>query len=83
MIELTIEVEGMKCGMCETHVNDVIRHVSGVKKVKSSHKKKQTIVVVEDGVNHEEIVKAITSQGYSVGKIDAKPYTKRGLFRKE
>ncbi|MDE7076510.1 MAG: cation transporter, partial [Clostridia bacterium] len=33
MIELTIEVEGMKCGMCESHVNDVVRRVSGVKKV--------------------------------------------------
>ncbi len=33
MIELIIEVEGMKCGMCESHVNDVVRKVVGVKKV--------------------------------------------------
>ena len=33
MIELTIEVEGMKCGMCESHVNDSIRRACFVKKL--------------------------------------------------
>ena len=37
MLKITLEVEGMHCGMCETHVNDVVRRVDGVKKVKSSH----------------------------------------------
>ena len=23
MLKITLEVEGMRCGMCETHVNDV------------------------------------------------------------
>ena len=88
MIELTIEVEGMKCGMCESHVNDVVRRVSGVKKVNSSHSKNQTVVIADDGVNQEEddgvnqeeIVKAITTQGYGVGRTEVKPYEKRGLF---
>ena len=80
MVELTIEVEGMKCGMCESHVNDVVRRVSGVKKVNSLHSKNQTVVVADDGVNQEEIVKAITAQGYGVGRTEAKPYEKRGLF---
>lgn len=80
MIEITVEVEGMKCGMCESHVNDVVRRVIGVKKVSSSHSKNQTVVVAEDNVNCEEIVKAISAQGYGVGKMDCKPYEKRGLF---
>ena len=37
MLKIVLEVEGMRCGMCETHVNDVVRRVDGVKKVKSSH----------------------------------------------
>ena len=41
----------MRCGMCETHVNDVVRRVDGVKKVKSSHAKGRTEVVAEDSVN--------------------------------
>lgn len=80
MIELTVEVEGMKCGMCESHVNDVVRAVAGVKKVSSSHSKNQTVVVADDGVNQEEIRKAIAAQGYGVGGIAVKPYEKRGLF---
>ncbi|MCM1438854.1 MAG: cation transporter [Roseburia sp.] len=80
MIEITVEVEGMKCGMCESHVNGVVRRVEGVKKVSSSHAKGRTVVVAEDGVNREEIVKAVTAQGYGVGKITEKPYEKRGLF---
>lgn len=81
MIELIIEVEGMKCGMCESHVNDVVRRVSGVKKVNSSHSKNQTVIVAEDGVNQEEIVKAIAAQGYGVGRTEVKPYVKRRFFR--
>lgn len=80
MIELIIEVEGMKCGMCESHVNDVVRRVSGVKKVNSSHSKNQTVVIGEDSVNQEEIVKAIIAQGYGVGRTEVKPYVKKGLF---
>lgn len=51
MLKITLEVEGMHCGMCETHVNDVVRRVDGVKKVKSSHAKGRTEVVAEDSVN--------------------------------
>ena len=32
MLKIVLEVEGMHCGMCETHVNDVVRRVEGVKK---------------------------------------------------
>lgn len=37
--------------MCETHVNDVVRRVEGVKKVASSHAKGRTEVIAEDGVD--------------------------------
>ena len=80
MIELTIEVEGMKCGMCESHVNDVVRRVLGVKKVASSHSKNRTVVVAEDDVDRQAIINAITAQGYTVGNVSVKPYEKRGLF---
>ena len=63
MLKITLEVEGMHCGMCETHVNDVVRRVEGVKKVKSSHAKGRTEVVAEDSVNTELIKEAIAKQG--------------------
>ena len=41
MLKITMEVEGMRCGMCETHVNDVVRRVEGVKKGKILARKGQ------------------------------------------
>lgn len=80
MIELTIEVKGMRCGMCESHVNDVVRRVDGVKKVSSSHLKNKTVVIAEDDVDRESIVRAIAAQGYETGHMECGPYVKRGLF---
>ncbi len=39
MIKLTVGVEDMACGMCESHVNDAVRNTFSVKKVTSSHTK--------------------------------------------
>ena len=80
MLKIVLEVEGMHCGMCETHVNDVVRRVEGVKKVKSSHAKGRTEVVAEDSVNTALIKEAIAKQGYTVGNIQSQPYEKHGLF---
>lgn len=80
MIKITLQVEGMRCGMCETHVNDVVRRVKEVKTVKSSHAKGRTEVVAEDGVGIELIKEAIAKQGYGVGRIETQPYEKHGLL---
>ena len=80
MRKITLEVEGMRCGMCETHVNDVVRRVEGVKKVKSSHAKGRTEVIAEDDADIERIKEAIAKQGYGVGQVVCEPYEKRGLF---
>ena len=37
MIKTTVEVNGMMCGMCESHVNEAVRKNFTVKKVQSSH----------------------------------------------
>lgn len=83
MLKITLEVEGMRCGMCETHVNDVVRRMDGVKKVRSFHAKGRTEVIAEDGVNIELIKEAIAKQGYGVGRIETEPYVKRGLFSRK
>ena len=36
MVKITLDIEGMACGMCEAHVNDAIRKAFSVKKVSSS-----------------------------------------------
>ena len=48
MTKYTLVVDGMMCGMCESHVNDAVRKAFPVKKVTSSHSRKQTVVVAEE-----------------------------------
>ena len=74
------QIEGMRCGMCETHVGDVVRRVEGVKKVASSHAKGRTEVIAEDSVNVELIKEAIAQQGYGVGQVPSDPCEKHGSF---
>ena len=47
MWKYTIQVDGMMCGMCESHVNDAVRKAFPVKKVTSSRSKKETVVITE------------------------------------
>ena len=39
MKKTILTIDGMMCGMCESHVNDAIRANFNVKKVSSSHAK--------------------------------------------
>ena len=45
MIKTTVQVEGMMCGMCESHVNDAVRKACRVDKVTSSHGKGETVIL--------------------------------------
>ncbi len=80
LIEYILGVEGMKCGMCESHVNDVVRRVEGVKKVNSSHTKNNCVVIMEGNASKEAIKEAITSQGYRVLSEQERPYVKKSFF---
>lgn len=47
MIKITLEIEGMSCGMCETHINDIICRKFDIKKVSSSHSKGKTEILAD------------------------------------
>lgn len=80
MIKMTLEVEGMACGMCEAHVNDAIRSTFPVKKVTSSHTKKQTIIIAEQDIAGQELKDVVAKAGYDVVSVSSEPYEKKGLF---
>lgn len=82
MKEIILNVEGMKCGMCEAHVNDAIRKASNVNKVKSSHKDNKTTIVCDDDINEEIFISAIKELGYNVLGAESHPYEKKGLFHR-
>lgn len=80
MLEIIVGVEGMMCGMCESHVNDAIRNAFEVKEVSSSNKKNQTIILTESDLSEEEVKEVIEKTGYAVTSFDKHPYEKKGLF---
>ncbi len=82
MKEFTIKVDGMMCGMCESHVNDAIRNALSVKKITSSHKTGETVIVADDDFDLDKAISAITALGYKVGEITQKPYEKQSLIGK-
>lgn len=77
MIKITVDVEGMACSMCEAHINDAVRNEFRVKKVKSSHKKKQTVIITENDIPDMELKRIIQKSGYEAVKITHEPYEKR------
>lgn len=80
MTKIVLQVEGMRCGMCETHVNEVVRKTADVKKVNSSHAKGQTMILCESEIDVEAVKTAISAQGYNVLSVTSEPYEKKGLF---
>ena len=80
MWKYTIQVDGMMCGMCESHVNDAVRKAFPVKKVTSSRSKKETVVITEAELDQETLRAAISATGYDVGEIRKEPWQKKGLF---
>lgn len=82
MTKYTVMVEGMQCGMCEAHVNDAVRRALPVKKVTSSHAKKQTVILSEEPISEATLQKIIHDTGYQVLSVESEPYEKKGLFSK-
>ena len=74
MIKTTVGIEGMSCGMCEAHINDVVRREFKVKSVKSSVKKKNSEIVSKEPIDEEKLRKAITDTGYTVTGITSEEY---------
>lgn len=79
MFKTVVEVDGMMCGMCESHVNDAVRKAFTVKKVNSSHTKGRTEILSEKELPEEKLRAAIAETGYEVGKITSEPYEKKGF----
>ena len=81
MIKTTIRIEGMMCGMCESHICDAIRKgVPDAKKVKASRSKKEAAFLTEDQPDAEMIKSLIDATGYTCLGVESVPYVKRGLF---
>lgn len=81
MLKTTLIIDGMACGMCESHINETVRREFAVKKVSSSHSKGITEIISENPLDENDLRKTIDATGYTVISVDTEPYAKKGLFR--
>ena len=77
MVKITLQVQGMACGMCESHVNDAVRKAFPVKKVTSSHSKGKAVVLSEEPLDETVLRAAIHDTGYELQSVSAHPYEKK------
>ena len=80
MKKITVEIDGMMCGMCESHVNDCVRENFNVRKVTSSHSKGETVIITENDIDEAKLREAVNKTVYKVVSIKEEPYEKKGLF---
>ena len=81
MIQTTLKIEGMMCGMCEAHICDAIRRtVPSAKKVTASRNRKEASFLTEGAVDTDLLKAAIDATGYSCTAVTSSPYEKKGLF---
>ena len=80
MVKTTLNINGMACGMCESHVNEAIRNAFKVKKDTSSHTKCETVIISEEALDENKIKEVIAPTGYELTGITSEPYEKKGLF---
>ena len=85
MVKTVLTIDGMACGMCESHVNDAIRNALRVKKVTSSHAKGETEILSEEPLSEEELHRVLDGTGYTITAIRSEPYEKKkfSLFGKK
>lgn len=80
MFKTTLKIDGMMCGMCESHMNDAIRNSFKVKKVTSSHSKGETVIISEEAPDENKLSEIIGKTGYKLISFSSEPYEKKGLF---
>lgn len=83
MYQYVLKIEGMACGMCEAHLNDTIRRAAPVKKVSSSHKKGESVILAQTPLDLDAVKAAIAATGYTVRQAtETTIEKKRTLFGK-
>ncbi len=70
MNKYIIGIDGMGCGMCEIHVQNIIRKNIVVKKVKASHNKNKVVVIAEANLSREDFEIIFDKTGYMITSFE-------------
>ena len=80
MVKTVLKIDGMMCGMCEAHMNDLIRKNFKVKKVTSSAKDGETVIISDAQLDIPWAKKEIKDIGYELISYTSEPYEKKRFF---
>ena len=83
LVQYILSVRGMRCGMCESHIQDVIRKNFDVVKVKANRHKKEVLILAKIPFDESRLAEVMNSTGYPyLGILDKTIIEKKGLFKK-
>lgn len=71
MVKTVLKVDGMSCGMCESHMNDLVRSIFKVKKVTSSAKDGETVVLSEEILDIPYLKMKMKGIGYKLISVES------------
>ncbi len=83
MKKVIFKIDGMRCGMCEAHVNDAARKsmANSLIKIKSNHKSGECKALLVDDADVSVLTESIKKEGYNVLSVETiENYSKKGLF---
>ena len=79
MYKIVLGIDGMKCGMCEAHINDLIRKKIKVNKVSSNHKKGETTIICDTYLSQDLLDNVFEGSGYKIDSLKREE-AKKTLF---
>ena len=80
MVKTVLKIDGMMCGMCESHMNNLIRNLFQVKKVTSSAKDGETVIISEQELDMSKLEK-LQALATSCFRIPVNRMSRRGCSR--
>ena len=73
IIKIEVEIEGMTCVACQSHVNHAVNELNGILGINTSYDNKNALIEFDNSITTiEKIKKAVNSTGYTVTKIKEK-----------
>lgn len=70
MNKYLIGIDGMKCGMCEVHIEETIDKALKVKRVKANRNKNLLTVITEDNLSVDDFHRILDDTGYRITSFE-------------
>lgn len=74
MHQITIQIEGMHCSMCASHISATLRQAFPDTRVTTSHARRQSVILSQTDIPEETLHAVLDPTGYTIVSIEHKPY---------